>query len=57
MEVSISYKPNLVKIGLLTFQMKQFLHFQPVLQLNLRWPLTLEYDIWLREHMKVSILS
>ena len=55
MEVSMSYKPNLVKIGLLTFQMKQFLHFQPVLQLNLRWPLTLVYDIWLREHMKVPI--
>ena len=40
-------KPSLVQIGLPTFQMKPFSHFQPILQLDLRWPLTLVHDLWL----------
>ena len=28
-----------------TFQMRPFSHFQPILQLDLRWPLTLVYDL------------
>ena len=39
-----------------TFQMRPFLHFQPILQLDLRWPSTLVHDLWLHEHMKVYIL-
>ena len=38
-----------------TFQMRPFSHFQPILQLDLRWPLTLVHDLWLHEHMKVHI--
>ena len=33
------------------FQMRWILHFQPILQLDLRWPLTLVYDLWLHEHI------
>ena len=43
-------KPNLVQIRL-TFQMRLSLHFQPILQLDLRWPLTLVYDLWPHEHV------
>ena len=32
------------------------LHFQVILQFDLRWPLTLICDLWQHEHMKVSIL-
>ena len=28
-------------------------HFQPILQPDLRWPLTLVYDLWPHEHIKV----
>ena len=48
-------KPSLVQIGLGTFQMRPFSHFQPILQLDLRWPLMLVNDIWPHEHMKVPI--
>ena len=33
-------KPILVAIRFPTFQMRWILHFQPILQLDLRWPLT-----------------
>ena len=33
-------KPSLVPIRLPTFQMRPLSHFQPILQLDLRWPLT-----------------
>ena len=36
--------------------MRAFSYFQPFLQLDLRWPLTLVYDLWLHEHMKFPIL-
>ena len=39
-----------------TFQIRLFSHFQPILQLDLRWPLTLLHYLWLHEHMKVHIL-
>ena len=35
--------------------MRPFSHFQPILQLDLRWPLTLVYDLWPHEHIKVPI--
>ena len=35
--------------------MRPFSHFQPILQLDIRWPLTLVYDLWPNEHMKVPI--
>ena len=39
-----------------TFQTRWILHFEPILQLNLWWTLTLVYDLWPREHMKGPIL-
>ena len=36
--------------------MRPFSHYQLILQLDLRWTLTLVYDLWLHEHMKVHIL-
>ena len=36
--------------------MRPFSHLQPILQLDLRWPLTLVHDLWLHEHMKVHML-
>ena len=47
-------KPSLVQIK--TFQMRSFSHFQPILQLDLKWPLTLVHDLWLHDHMMVQIL-
>ena len=64
-------KPSLVQIGLQlfkwgyfhifslgtsTFQMRPFSHFQPILQLDLRWPLTLIYDHWPHQQMTVPML-
>ena len=37
--------------------MRPFSHFQPILQLDLRWPLTLVYDLWLHEHKGSHIIS
>ena len=37
-------------------QISPNLHFQVILQVDLRSPLTLIYDLWPHEHMKVSIL-
>ena len=39
-----------------TFQMRQFSHFQPILQLDHRWPLTLIYDLWPHQQMRVPML-
>ena len=39
-----------------TSQMRPFSHIQPILQLDLRWPLTLVNDLQLHEGMKVPIL-
>ena len=39
-----------------TFQMWWILHFQPIIKLDLEWPLTLVYELWLREHTKIPIL-
>ena len=39
------YKPSLVPIGLQTFQMRPLSHFQPIIQLDLRWPLTLMWPL------------
>ena len=47
-------KLRLVQIGL-TFQMRPFSHFQPILQLDLRWPLTLIYEIWPHQQMRVPM--
>ena len=47
MKVPILYKQT--KFGsnqTSTFQMRAFSHFQPILQLDLRWPLTLICDLW-----------
>ena len=57
MKVSILYKKT--KFGLnrtSTFQMRPFSHFQSILQLDLKWPLTFVHDLWLHEHMKVHML-
>ena len=57
--MSIPYcinKLSLVPIGLPTFQMKPLSHFQPILQLDLRWPLTLICDLWLHQQMRVPML-
>ena len=40
-------KPSLVQIGL---QLFKWGHFQTILQLDLRWPLTVVYDLRLHEH-------
>ena len=39
-----------------TFQMRWILYFEPILQLDLWWPLTLLYDIWPHEHTRGPIL-
>ena len=36
-----------------TFQMRPFSYFQPILQLDLRWPLTLVYKLWPYELRRV----
>ena len=42
---------SLVQIRL---QLLKWGHFQPNLQLDLRWPLTLVYDLWPHEHYEGS---
>ena len=39
-----------------SLQIRPTLHFQVILQLDLRWPLTLVYDHWPHEHIKVPTL-
>ena len=39
-----------------TFQMRPISHFQPIFQLDLRWPLTLICDLWPHQQMRVSVL-
>ena len=36
--------------------MRPLLYFQPILQLDLRWPLTLICDLWLHQQMSVPML-
>ena len=48
----ISNKPSLVPIRLQLFKWGHFLHFQPILQLDLRWPLTLICDLWPHQQMR-----
>ena len=36
--------------------MRPFSHFRPILQLDLRWPLTLIYDLWPHQQMRVPML-
>ena len=45
-------KLSLVPTGFPTFQMRPLSHFQPILQVDLRWLLTLVYDLW--PHQKWS---
>ena len=49
-------KLSLVPIGLPTFQMRWILHFEPILQLDLRWPLTLICDLLPHLQMQVPVL-
>ena len=49
-------KPSLVPIRLPTFQMRPLLHFQPILQLDLRWPLTLICELWPHQQLRVPTL-
>ena len=51
----VSIKPNLVAIALKLFKWGQ-ISFQPILQLDLRWPLTLICDIWPHQPMRVCML-
>ena len=37
--------------------MRPFSHFQPILQLDLRWPLTLVHDLWLHEHSHIISIN
>ena len=39
-----------------TFQMRPFSHIQAILQLDLKWPLTLICDLWPQQQMRVPIL-
>ena len=39
-----------------TFQMRWILHFEPILQLDLRWPLTLICDLWPHQQMRFPML-
>ena len=36
-----------------TFQIRPILHLEPILQLDLRWPLTSVCDLWPHQQMKV----
>ena len=57
MKVSILYQlTKFASNQTSTFQMRPFSHFQTILQLDLRWPVTLVHDLWLHEHMKGHIL-
>ena len=47
---------HIFSLGTSTFQMRPFSHFQPILQLDLRWPLTLIYDHWPHQQMTVPML-
>ena len=57
MKVPILYQKN--KFGsnwTSAFQMRWILHFEPILQLDFWWNLTLVYDLWPHEHTKGPIL-
>ena len=40
----------------LSFQMRPLSHFQPILQLDLRWPLTLICGLWPHQQMTIPML-
>ena len=42
-----------IPIGPQVWKVSPNLHFQVILQVDLRWPLTLNCDLWPHEHMKV----
>ena len=49
-------KSSLVPIRLQLLKWGQLSHFQPILQFDLRWPLTLICDLWPHQKMRVSML-
>ena len=50
------YDPTLVEIHQSMWKIGPFSHFQPIFKLDLRWPLTLTYDIWPHQQMRVPML-
>ena len=48
--------PSVVQIWLPTFQTGHFHIFQPILQLDIRWPLTLICDLWPHQQTRVHML-
>ena len=52
----ISIKTKLDSNRASAFQMRLLSHFQPILQLDLRWPLTLICDLRPHQQMRVSML-